>query len=71
MDPERGGGGGGTGVPDTPENSQKYRVPYQYWSGSSSNHLLPSLHSMSGHHRHASEMPFKWHFAGGSMMTCL
>ena len=26
---------------------------------------LPSQHSMLGHHRHASEMPFKWHFAGG------
>ena len=32
---------------------------------------LPSQHSMSGHHRHASETPFKWRFAGGSMMARL
>ena len=24
---------------------------------------------MLGDHRHASETPFKWHFAGGPMMT--
>ena len=30
---------------------------------------LPSQHSMLGHHRHASETPFKWRFAGGSMMA--
>ena len=29
------------------------------------NHKLPSQHSMLGHHRHASETPFKWRFAGG------
>ena len=26
---------------------------------------------MLGHHRHSSETPFKWHFAGGSMMARL
>ena len=30
---------------------------------------LPSQHSMLGHHRHASETPFKWRFAGGPMMV--
>ena len=30
---------------------------------------LPSQHSMLGHHRHASETPFKWRFAGRPMMT--
>ena len=25
---------------------------------------LPSMHSMSGHHRHANEMPSKWRFTG-------
>ena len=30
---------------------------------------LPSHHSMFGHHRHASETPFKWCFAGGPMMA--
>ena len=28
---------------------------------------LPSKHSMLGHHRHASEAPFKWRFAGGPL----
>ena len=32
---------------------------------------LPSQHSMLGHHRHASEKPFQWRFAGGPMMTDL
>ena len=32
---------------------------------------LPSLHSMLGHHQHASETPFKWRFAGGPMMARL
>ena len=27
------------------------------------------LFSMLGHHRDASEMPFKWHFASGPMMA--
>ena len=26
---------------------------------------------MSGHHPHASEMPFKWRFPGGLMIACL
>ena len=30
---------------------------------------LPSQHSLLGHNRHAREMPFKWHFAGGLMMA--
>ena len=29
---------------------------------------LPSQHSILGHHRPASETPFKWRFAGGPMM---
>ena len=29
----------------------------------------PSQHSMLGHHRHASETPFKWRVAGGPMMA--
>ena len=32
---------------------------------------LPSQHSMLGHHRHASETPFKWRLAGGSMIARL
>ena len=30
---------------------------------------LPSQHSMLGHHRPASETPFKWRFAGRPMMA--
>ena len=30
---------------------------------------LPSQHSKLGHHRHPSETPFKWRFAGGPMMA--
>ena len=30
---------------------------------------LQSQHSMLGHHRHASETPLKWRFAGGTMMA--
>ena len=30
---------------------------------------LPSQHSMLGHHRHTSEPPFKWRFAGRPMMA--
>ena len=32
---------------------------------------LPSQHSMLGHHRHTSETPFQWCFAGGPMMVRL
>ena len=31
--------------------------------------MLPSQHSMLGRHRHASETPFKWRFAGMLMMA--
>ena len=60
-----GGSRGGTGGPDPPEKSQKYRGFMQYGS------KLPSKHSMSNHHRHASESPFKWRFTGGPMMARL
>ena len=30
---------------------------------------LLSQHSIMGHHWPTGEMPFKWHFAGGPMMT--
>ena len=35
------------------------------------NHKAPNQHSMLVHHRPASETPFKWCFAGGSMMARL
>ena len=61
-----GGGGGGAGGPDLPEKSQ-----YIGFRSSPKMTKLPSQHSMSGHHRHASETPFKWRFAGGPMMARL
>ena len=30
---------------------------------------LPNQHSMLGHHRPASEMPFQWRFAGSPMVA--
>ena len=30
---------------------------------------IQSQHSMLGHHRQASEMPFKWRFASGPMIA--
>ena len=47
------------------KNHKKYRVFKQYGS------KLPSKHSMSSHHRHASESTFKWRFTGGPMMARL
>ena len=32
---------------------------------------LPSQHSILGYHRHASETPFQWRFAGVPMMARL
>ena len=59
----------GDGGPDPPsEKSQKCRVSKQYWSGSPEN---ISQHSKLGHHRPASETPFKWRFVGGPKMAHL
>ena len=33
------------------------------------NTKLPIKHSMLGHHRRAIETPFKWRFAGGSLIV--
>ena len=65
--------GAGQGVrPPPPGKSQKYRVSEQYLSGSPEKITkLPTQHSMLGHHRHASETPYKWRFAGGPMMSRL
>ena len=60
---------GGTGGPDPPRKSQKYR----FLSNTDPDPLkivkLPSQLSIFGHNRHASETPFKWWFAGGPKMT--
>ena len=60
---------GEEGPDPPPDRTQKYRVSYQYWSGSPEilkNPKLPSQHKMLGHHRYAS---FKWRFADGPMMV--
>ena len=59
-DPEGGGGGGGGagGLSNTGPDPLKIAK-------------LLSQHSMLGHHRHASETPFQWRFAGGPMMVRL
>ena len=62
--------------PPPPETSQKFRVSKQYWSQIQIQDLLkitklPSQHSILGHYRPASETPFKWRFAGGSMIARL
>ena len=54
------------GGSDPPGKSQTYikvlailvRIPWKITK-------LPSQHSMTGHHRPASETPFKWRFAEG------
>ena len=58
--------GNGGPNPPPPEKSQKCRVSKQYWCGSPEN---ISQHSKFGHHRPASETPFKWRFAHGPNMA--
>ena len=67
-----GGGGGGQGIrtPPPPEKSQKYR----FLSNTGLDPLkITSQASIQclGHHQHASGTPFKWCYAGGSMMARL
>ena len=66
-DPEVGGGGQGA---RTPLENHK-NIGFLSNTGLEPLKItkLPSQHSMLGHHRHASEMPFKYRFAGGPMMA--
>ena len=65
---------GGTGGPG-PLPPLKNHKNIGFLSNTGPDHLkitkLPSQHSMLGHHRNASETPFKWCFAGGPMMARL
>ena len=67
-----GGGGVGAGGPDALKN---HKMCCCFFSNTGPDPLkitkLSSQHSMLGHHRHASETPFKWRFAGGPMMVRL
>ena len=65
-DPE---GGEGVRTPPPPGKLQKYRVFSNTGPDSLEIPKLPSQHSMTDHHRPASEMPFKWRFASGPIMA--
>ena len=64
-------GGGGTGGPDPPKNHKNIGFLCNTGPDPLKTTKLPSQHSMSGHHRPASETPFKWRFAGGQTMAQL
>ena len=60
-----GGSRGGTGGPDPPEKSQKYRVSLQYWSGSPKNHKATKPAFNGGP---LSTMAFRWWADGGPIL---
>ena len=66
-------GGQGVPTPTPSEKSRKYRVCLQSFGDLDPLKItkLPIQHLMLGHHRPASEMPFKRRFAGGPMMPHL
>ena len=66
---QRGGGGRGSGPP----LKNHKNIGLLSYSGPDPLKItkLPSQHSMLGHHQHASEIPFKWCFAGGPMLARL
>ena len=61
--------GGGAGGPDPPGNFKN--ICFLSITGPDPLKIikLPIQHSMLGHHRPASETPFKWRFAGGPLMA--
>ena len=65
-DPE---GDRGSGPPPPPENYKN--IEFLSTTGPDPLKItkLPIQHSMLGHHRPASETPFKWRFAGGPLMA--
>ena len=67
----RGGGGGGRGSGLPLENHKNIGFLSNTGPDPLKITKLPSQQSMKGHHRNASETPFKWRFAGGSMMARL
>ena len=68
---QRGVGGRGPGPPL--ENHKNIGFLENFLSNTGPDPLkitkLPIQHSMFGHHRPASETPFKWRFAGGPLMA--
>ena len=55
--------------PPPPENHKNIEYPSNTGPDPLKFSKLPSQHSTLGHHRHPSETPFKWRFAGGPMMA--
>ena len=68
-------GGGGAGGPDHhPLKNKKKNIEFLGNTGPPlkiTKLHVPSQHSMLGHHRHASETPFKLRFTGGPMVARL
>ena len=60
---------GGTGGPDPLENYKNKGFLGNTGPDFLKITKLPSQHTMLGHHRPASETPFKWRFAGGPVMA--
>ena len=61
------GSRGGTGGPDPLENYKNIAFLSNTGPDPLNITKLPIQHSMLGHHRPASETPFKWCFAGGPL----
>ena len=69
-DPEGGGGGGGAvGSGTLLENNKNIGFLSNTGPDPLKITKLPIQHSMLGHHRPASETPFKWRFAGEPLMA--
>ena len=67
-DPE---GGGGQGVRTPLENYKNIGFLRNTGPDPLKITKLPIQHSIMGHHRHASDTPLKWRFAGSPMMARL
>ena len=61
----------GTGGPDPLENYSNIGFLSNTGTDPLKITKLPIQHSMLGHHRPASETPFKWHLAGGPFIARL
>ena len=64
-------GGGGTGGLDPPPLENYKNIGFLSNTGPDPLQITkpPIQHSMFGHHRSASEMPFKWRFSSGLLMA--
>ena len=65
------GSRGGTGRPDPLKNHKNIVLHSNMGPDPLKMTSLPRQQLMLGHHKHASETPFKWRFAGRPMMARL